>query len=143
MPNDPNKLRSLAPLLLFFGGFFVLLAVQEGCYQKGVKLRGVVVAKEYSPGTSRVGSGMVSSSSSHKIRYRFTTPEGEIREDRSDVLLANWSKLREGDPVNIEYLPATKDSRIAAQTASAPVFLLIALGLLTGGFYLRRSARVP
>ena len=134
MPNTPTKLRSLAPLLLFFGVFFVLLATQEGCYQKAVKLHGVVIAKEYSPGVSRTGSGTMSSASRHTIRYRFTTPDGRIREDRGVVLLANWSKLHEGDPVDIEYLPATNDSRVARQTASAPVFLLIALALFTGGF---------
>lgn len=141
MPSNLNKLGALAPLLIVFGGFFILLAVQEGCYRKAVKLRGVVIAKEYSPGTSRVGSGNMGSTSRHTIRYSFTTPEGRIREDRSDVLLQNWSKLREGDPINIEYLPAMGDSRVAGQLVSAPVFLLIALGLLAGGFYLRRSGR--
>lgn len=140
MPNSPSSSRRWpAPLLLFFGSFFLLLTAQEGCYQKAVKLRGVVVAKEYSPGTSRVGSGTVSSSSRHNIRYRFTTPDGTTKEDRSDVLLNQWSKLQEGDAVNVEYLPATGDSRIAGQTASAPVFLLIALTLLIGGVSLRRS----
>src|SRR3989338_1787633 len=75
--------------LLFMGVFFVLLAAQEGCYQKATKLRGVVVSKHYSPGTSRVGSGTLSSTSSHKIRYRFTTPQGETKEALSVVLLQN------------------------------------------------------
>lgn len=138
-----HKLRSLAPVLLFFGGFFVLLAAQEGCYQKAVKLRATVLSKHYSPGTSRVGSGTLSSPSTHGIKYRFTTPEGMMREDFGQVLLPAWSKLKEGDMVDIEYLPATKDSRVARQTASAPVFLLIALGLLAGGAYLRRSEKAP
>jgi LPXTG-motif cell wall-anchored protein len=72
------------------------------------------------------------------IRYRFTTPEGIVKEDRSEVLLQNWSKLREGDAVNIEYLPATGDSRITGQTSSAPVFLVIGAVLLAGGWFLRR-----
>ncbi len=139
-PSNPkNSRRWIATLLFFFGGLFLLLTLQEGCYQKALKLRGVVIAKEYSPGTSRVGSGTMSSSSRHKIRYRYTTPEGKIKEDRSDVLLQNWSKARVGDSINIEYLPATGDSRVAGQTASAPVFLAIALALLTAGFAARRS----
>jgi hypothetical protein len=137
--NLKNPRRWAAPLLFFFGGFFLLLAIQDSCYQKGVKVTAVVVAKEYSPGSSRVGSGTVSSSSRHGIRYRFTTPEGVVKEGRSDVLLQNWSKLREGDAVDIEYLPATGDSRVAGQTASAWVFLLIAAILLAGGWFLRRG----
>ncbi len=113
MPNNPNKLRSLAPLL----------------------------SKHYSPGTSRVGSGSLGSTSSHGIKYRFTTPEGQTREDFGRVLLQHWSKLKPGDTIEIEYLPATHDSRVARQTASGPIFLLIAFGLLVGGFYLRRSGR--
>jgi len=140
MPNDPNKSRQwLARLFLIFGGFFLLLAAQEGCYQKGESLSAVVVAKEYSAGTSRVGSGTVSSSSRHSIRYRFNTPQGETKEASSPVLLQDWSKLREGDSINIEFLPATGDSRVADQTASAPVFLIIAVVLLTAGFFLRRT----
>ena len=140
MQNDPNRsMQWLARLFLIFGGFFLLLTAQEGCYQKGENISAVVVAKEYSPGTSRVGSGTVSSNSRHSIRYRFTTPQGETKEASSVVLLQNWSKLREGDPINIEFLPATGDSRVAGQTASAPVFFLIAIGLLAGGFFLRRA----
>ncbi len=141
MPNNPTKLRSLAPLLLFFGGFFVLLAAQEGCYKHSVSLRGVILAKHYTPGTSRVGSGGISSSSSHTITYRFTTPDGQTKDATSPVLTANWTKLSVGDAVDIQYLPATHDSRIAKQTASAPVFLLIAFALLAGGFSLRRLGR--
>ena len=74
MPSMSNPKRSrpwLAKLLFIFGAIFILLAAQEGCYQKGENISAVVVAKEYSPGTSRVGSGTVGSSSRHSIRYRF------------------------------------------------------------------------
>ncbi len=128
-------------LILFLGVFFLLLTAQEGCYQKVVKLPGVVVEKVYSPGTSRTGSGTTSSPSRHEVRYRFTTPQGETKEGLSDVLLGNWSKLHDGDTVRVEYLPATGDSRIAGQTTSAQVFLAIALTLLGGGLFLRRSSR--
>jgi len=137
--NLKNSRRWAAPLLFFFGGFFLLLAIQDGCYQRGVKLTAVVVAREYSPGSSGVGRGTVSSTSRHMIRYRFTTPEGAVKEGQSDVLPQNWSKLREGDTVDIEYLPATGDSRVAGQTASAWIFLLISVFLLTGGWFLRRG----
>ena len=140
MPNRPNNSKAwLVWLLFFFGGIFCLLAAQEGCYQKSVKLLGVVVAKKYTPGTSRVGSGTLSSRSYHSIKYRFTTPQGETKETWSDVLTQNWNKFHEGDPVEIEYLSATGDSRVADQTASAPVFFMIAVVLLAGGFIMRRS----
>ena len=142
MPSMSNPKSSgpwLARLLFIFGTIFILLAAQEGCYQKGENISAVVVAKEYSPGTSRVGSGTVGSSSRHSIRYRFTTPQGETKEASGVVLLQMWSKLREGDSINIEFLAATDDSRIADQTASAPVFLVIAIVLLAGGFFLRRA----
>jgi hypothetical protein len=141
MSNSPSNRRWVSYLLLFFGSFFVLLALQEGCYQGAVTLQGTVLSKHYSPGSSRVGSGTLSSTSSHGIKYRFTTPAGETREDFGQMLRQHWSKLTPGDLVDIEYLPATKDSRVARQTASGPVFLLIAMGLLAGGCYLRRGPR--
>lgn len=140
MPSNPNSPRVwLVPFLFFFGGIFLLLALQEGCYQKGVKLSGAVVAKHYTPGTSRVGSGSLGTNSRHSVTYRFTTPQGKIKEYLGVVLPQNWSKLSVGDSVNLEYLPETGDSRVAGQTASAPVFLLMGAAAIAGGFLLWRS----
>jgi len=142
MPIDlKNPRAGLAPFLFFFGVVFFLLALQEGCYQKGVKLTATIVAKHYTPGTSRVGSGSRGTNSRYSITYRFTTPEGKNKETFDDVLLQNWTKMNVGDPVNIEYLPATGDSRVAGQTASAPVFFGMSAAALIGGFFLRRSNR--
>ena len=140
MPDNSNNSKPwLVKLIFFISGFFLLLAAQESCYKKGEKISAVVVAKEYHPGRSRVGAGRVGSNSRHIIRYRFTSPQGEAKEGSSDVLIPTWNKLKEGDSVNIEYLPATGDSRVADQTASASVYLLIAAVLLAGGFLLRRA----
>lgn len=142
MPSNPNSPGVwLVPFLFFFGGIFLLLALQEGCYQKGVKLSGTVVAKHYTPGTSRVGSGSLGSNSRHSVTYRFTTPQGKTKEDLGVVLPQNWSKLNVGDPVNLEYLPETGDSRVAGQTASEPVFFWMGAAAIAGGFFLRRSNR--
>ena len=142
MPSNPNSARIwLVPFLFFFGGIFLLLSLQEGCYQEGVKLSATIVAKHYTPGTSRVGSGSLGTNSRHTVTYRFTTPEGESKETFDDVLTQNWTRMSVGDTINIEYLPATGDSRVAGQTASAQVFFLMAAAALMGGFFLRRSNR--
>lgn len=137
--SESNR-KWLGGALLFMGGFFVLLAAQEGCYQKAPQLQGTAIEKVYQRGTSSIG-GSPGTPSKHQIRYRFTTPDGKTKEALSDVLLNNWSKLREGDTVDVEYLPATGDSRIAGQTAKAGTFLGIALALLAGGLWMRRPAR--
>ncbi len=125
-------------VLLFFGAFFLLLAAQEGCYRNAIRVQGIVTDKAYSPGTSSVGRVGTGSSSDHKIRYRFTTPDGKMKEHWSKVLPGTWRKLNKGDPVDIEYLPAIADSRIPGQTASGPAFFAISLAFFTGGVYFRR-----
>jgi len=59
----------------------------------------------------------------------------------NDVIVHGFpsnNKLKEGDTVDIEFLPATGDSRIAGQTAKGSTFLVMAFVLLMGGVWLRR-----
>lgn len=132
----------IAWLTLFLGAWFVLLAVQEACYSKALRISGTVIEKGYTAGSSAVGRGGRGSRSSHWVRYRFETPEGETKEHvDSEVLPATWRDLREGAAVELEYLSTTGDSRVAGQRAASSTYAAIAIGLLAVGIWLRRRAR--
>jgi len=137
-----TKRRFLGRLLLLFSALFFLLAAQEGCYQNAQRIRGTVVEKGYKRGTSAVGRAGTGSKSVHWVRYRFTTPEGEVKQHvDNEVLPKPWSELKEGGPVDIEYMPKLADSRVAGQKASSTTYAAIAMGLLAAGILTLRSAR--
>jgi hypothetical protein len=93
------KRRFLGRLLLLFSALFFILAAQEGCYQNAQRIRGTVVEKGYNRGTSAVGRAGTGSKSVHWVRYRFTTPEGEVRQTLTRS--CRGRELKEGGPVDI------------------------------------------
>jgi hypothetical protein len=130
-------------LLFFLSFWFLLLSIQEGCYQKALRIRAIVVEKGYKGGTSGVGTGSTGSRRYHWVRYRFTTPEGETKEHvDTEVLPTTWRELQEGGPVDIEYLRALADSRVAGQKASSQTFLAIALALFGAALFTRHRDRM-
>jgi hypothetical protein len=132
----------LGRLLLFFGGWFILLAWQESCYQQAQRVRGVVIEKGYTRGAGGVGRGSTGSTSSHWVRYRFTTEDGATKEQVDNRVLPKiWNELEQGGPVDIEYMPSLADSRVAGSKASAATYAAIAAGLLVAGFLIVRVAR--
>lgn len=128
----------LSALCLIFGAVFVLLAAQEGCYQGAVRLPATVIGKDFQRTTSSVGRGGVSAGSGYYVQYRFTTPEGETKEHWGRVLRHHYRKISPGQTIEIQYLPASRDSRVPGQTASAMTFLAIGAALVCAGLYLRR-----
>ncbi|MBI2997623.1 MAG: DUF3592 domain-containing protein [Deltaproteobacteria bacterium] len=137
---QPGK-RSLWPFLgwafLIFGLVFLRLSCEEGYYEKGgVRVQGIVLQKTYSPGTSSTG-GSPSSPSKHYVSYRFTTKEGRTLEGRYELLPQMWGKLKEGDPVIVEYLPDSPDTnRIPEQRARSGTWRIMALVLLVASVIL-------
>jgi hypothetical protein len=131
---QPAK-RSLLPFLrwgfLIFGLIFFRLSCEEDYYEKGgARVQGIVLQKTYSPGTGST-AGRGGSSSKHYVSYRFTAKEGRTIEGRYDVLPGAWQKLKEGDPVTIEYLPDAADTnRIPEQRARSLTWTIMALTLL-------------
>jgi hypothetical protein len=126
---------SLLPFLrwgfLIFGLIFFRLSCEEDYYEKGgARVQGIVLQKTYSPGTGST-AGRGGSSSKHYVSYRFTAKEGRTIEGRYDVLPGAWQKLKEGDPVTIEYLPDAADTnRIPEQRARSLTWTIMALTLL-------------
>lgn len=134
----------LGRLLLFVGAWFFLLAAQEGCYQKASKIVGIVIEKGHKTGTSGVGHGSTGTRSYYWVRYRFATPEGEAKEHTdTEVLPGTWNELREGGPVDVEYMPSLADSRVAGQKAASSTYALIAVVLLAAGVVTLRSGQRP
>lgn len=128
-----------ATLTLFLSLWFLLLAGQESCYERALRIGATVIEKGHTPGSS--GTGGTRTSSAYWVRYRFTTPEGAVKEHiDSEVLPEAWRELEAGGPVEIEYMPSLADSRVAGQRASPGIYLSIAIVLLVAGIALRRRA---
>ena len=109
---------------LLFGLIFLRLSCEEDYYAKGgVRVQGIVVKKTYTPAANVQKGG---SSSRHYISYRFTTNEERMIEGRSDVLPGAWNKVKEGDPIVVEYLSdAPSTNRVPEQRASSVTFEII------------------
>jgi hypothetical protein len=133
--SDRSAMSSLWPFLrwafLVFGLVFLRLGCGEGDYEKGgVRVQGTVLQKTYSPGT-RSTAGHPGSPPKNYVSYGFTTKEGRALEGKYDVLPGTWQKLKEGDPVTVEYLadsPTT--NRIPDQRARSGTWRIMALVLL-------------
>jgi hypothetical protein len=121
--------RVLAWILFAFGTIFALLAVEGLRYElQGKRASAVVMTKAAGHGKGP----------QHFIFYRFTTPEGRTIDARSDVLPTTWRVLRDGGPVEIEYLPSSPETtRIPGQKARSWIFALMALAAFGGGRALR------
>ncbi|MGH7858175.1 MAG: hypothetical protein ACREQY_12695 [Candidatus Binatia bacterium] len=146
-PKPPNgKPRgaraSFGALMLFIGAFFGLLTAQESCWQENAeRITGVVIEKGFERGSSGV-RGSAGTKSYHWIRYRYATPEGETKEHLdTEVLPDTWRELQEGGPIDLEFLAATRDSRVAGQKAYPLTYALITVALIVAGIALRRSGR--
>ena len=139
---------SLLPFLrwgfLIFGLIFFRLSCEEDYYEKGgARVQGIVLQKTYSQGTRSTG-GRGGSSSKHYVSYRFTTKEGRTIEGRYDVLPGTWQKLKERDPVTVEYLPDSPDTnRIPEQRARSLTWTIMALVLLVASGVLFIISRRP
>jgi hypothetical protein len=123
----------VSKILFVFALFFLALSF-EGCWYevKGGRTTGVVIQKL--PRASTKGNDYV--------RYRFTTGDGQTLEGRADVLPQNFARLREGGPVEVEYIrdsPGT--NRVPGQRAGSYVWGLMAAAALAGGVVLRRRER--
>ncbi len=127
--------NSLWPFLrwgfLIFGLIFFRLSCEEGAFKKGgVTTQAVVLQKTYTRETQST-SGSRSTPSRRSVSYKFTTRDGRTVEGRYDVLPQTWEKLKEGEPVVIEYLPdSPSTSRIPDQRASFGIWRIMALVLL-------------
>ncbi|MGH8494862.1 MAG: DUF3592 domain-containing protein [Gammaproteobacteria bacterium] len=111
-------MKLIGRILLFLAFFFLLLEWQERDYSaRGEIVEAVVTQKVVQRRARTSGTGR---RTDHVIFYRFSTPEGETFEGRSDVLLETWNRTREGGPVTVEYkrdFPGT--NRIVGQVAGA------------------------
>jgi hypothetical protein len=120
-------------ILFVLAAFFVALSL-EGCRYEvsGLRATGVVLHKEARPRAR----------DKNHVRYRFQAGGGQAIEGRSDVLPQTFADLREGGPVEIEYIrdsPGT--NRVAGERARSSVFGAMAVGAIASGLVLRRRER--
>jgi len=131
------KLAKQSPWV-FTGGFFLLFSLvffrlsakEQGYEKEGVIVQGTILGKTFRKGTS--GSGRsTGTTSSHYVMYRFTTQEGQTFESKYDVLPGTYRELREGGPVEVEYLPGSPEvNRIPGQRAKPYTYRYIGRFLL-------------
>ena len=116
--------------LLVFGGVFLsigwsLIRQAEQYQREGRQSSGVVLTKAIQRAT-RTGSNQ-RSETKYTVTYRFTVEDGRSFEGSHGVSVATWDRLREKEPIQIEYIasdPAT--NRVAGETSGT-------LGYIFGG----------
>jgi hypothetical protein len=128
----------LSWVAIFFSLIFLRLSCEQNDYQKGgIRVQGVVTQKAYSQGTSSSLKARTGSFTSYYVMYRFTTKDGRTYDGKDDVLPGLFRSLKEGDPVDVEYLAESPDTnQIPGQRATSPTFQIMGLASLLAGLAL-------
>ena len=128
-------------LLLIGLPFFILAIVFMGQERKfdaeGRTVEGIVLTKNV--GRDR------DNNRKYSVRYRFTAPDGSIREGRSELSEERWSEFVENGPIRILYLPDKPGShRIEGESKWTLLVIFVVVGVLLtlgGGFMFLRGVR--
>jgi hypothetical protein len=135
---------------LFLAGFgAIFLAVgwtvmrRERQYEAEGRVGEAIVITKAIERATRSGSSGRRTSTEYNVTYRFTAPDGRPYQGRQDVSISTWDRLREQEPVQIQYVasdPST--SRIAGESSERGGYVFAAIGLvaaLIGAALLGRS----
>jgi hypothetical protein len=133
--------------LLVFGGIFTavgwsVIRTEQQYRQEGQTADGVVLVKAIERATR---SGSNRSRTEYTVTYRFAASDGQSYEGKSNVPVATWERLREQDPVQVQYVasdPTT--SRVSGESNTTAAYVFPAIGLvaaLIGAVLLSRSLR--
>lgn len=123
--NKAASWRAFGWIALVFGLIFFFLSVEGWRYRAGgIRTTGIVERM----GISR-GKG-----ANYFVFYRFSTPDGQTVQGRSDVLPGTYRALEKGGPVAVEYLESSPGTnRVPDQRARPWIFALMAAACWTGG----------
>jgi hypothetical protein len=152
MANQPTFFRLARRSGLCLGGlFFVALGsffaasgttklLSELRYRSaGIHVRGIVTSKSIERASGR------NSSTSYQVVYRFVTGQGATVEGSDRVDVDQWEELKNGDPLEVVYLPDSPRSNRSMTTTEMPLALGFAgIGtfvFLVGGVVLAAGVR--
>jgi hypothetical protein len=126
--------------LLLFGGIWllvglpfaitgvVLLRAERNFAREVRTATGIVLTKEVDRDRDSDGS----TRTRHSVRYRFTGPDGQVREGRAQIDRERWETLAEREPVEIAY--AASDPSKHRVHGTSNMLLAIIFGTLGGAF---------
>jgi len=113
---------------------------------EALAVRGTVITK--TTRTSSSGTGSRSRNQHYEIIYRFAV-QGEMREGRDELTQDDWDRLKQGGPVEVQYLPDNPSSnRLAGPSRWFENALFVLIGLVltatgaVGGVRAARRARL-
>ena len=133
--------------MVVFGAIFAaigwsMIRTEHRYQQDGQTANGVVLVKAIERAT-RTGSN--NSRTEYTVTYRFDASDGQSYEGRDIVPVSTWERLREQDPVQIQYVASDPlTNRVAGQSSASaqyafPTIALIAV--VVGTVLLSRSLR--
>ena len=102
-------------LLLVCGGGFLgagwTSLRQEQQYRTGGELTDGVVTIKAIERSTRAGSSGVCTETHYNVSYRFTARDTRTYEGSQDVSVGSWDRLRELQPVRVQYVRSAADGR--------------------------------
>lgn len=124
----------IALLLLAVGSVFAAVGgnilLQERQYrEEGRTADGIVLTKAIERAT-RSGPGGSGTQTRYTVTYRFTAEDGRTFHGNQTVPVATWERLREQEPVRVQYVasaPAT--NRVAGESSGVIGFVFPTLGV--------------
>jgi hypothetical protein len=121
-------LLGIGAVFLGIGSSFVL---EERRYQReGQTATGAVLTKAIERAT-RTRSGGRRTETHYTVTYRFTSRDGQSYQGSGDVPVSAWERLREQDPVQVEYIASyPMINRVAGETSRAIQYIFPGIGLI-------------
>jgi hypothetical protein len=121
-------LLGIGAIFLAIGSSFVL---EERRYQReGQTATGVVLTKAIERAT-RTGSSGRRTETHYTVTYRFTGADGHSYQGSGNVSVSAWERMREQEPVQVEYLASyPMINRVAGETTRAIQYVFPGIGLI-------------
>ena len=121
-------LLGIGAIFLAVGSTFVL---EERRYQHEGQITTAVVLTKAIERATRTGSGGRRSETHYTVTYRFTSADGQSYQGSGDVSVSAWERLREQEPVQVEYIASyPMTNRVAGEASRALQYVFPGIGLI-------------
>jgi hypothetical protein len=125
----------IGAFLMVFGAIFLAIGwnvvLEERRYQReGRVADGTVLTKAIQRATRRRSSGS-RTETQYTVTYRFTAPDGAVHKGTDDVAVTTWERLREMEPVQVQFVASNPlVNRVAGESSEANRYVFPGIGLV-------------
>jgi hypothetical protein len=137
--DNPKRLLPIGAVFLLVGAIFFIIGAFSAFHEHRLALSGTTATATVVKRVIKQASTNGNSSTTYALDYNFTTADGRKVQGDDTVDPDLWDRYKEGDPIQIEYVPAKPSINQIGESkgisANSLVLLAVSLpALLIGGF---------